>query len=180
MNRITSLVGLVIVLCVHAVVRGDFTAQAVLLGAGEVPPSASAATGTASFHFDAAANDLTYTVTFTGLTAPASASHIHFGLPTTASGPVILPIGNTPPATSGTYTGTLTAANLSPNPANGINTFADAVNAIQNDHTYFNIHDATFPGGEIRGELLVPEPSTLGVLAVSTLGVLLRRTRSRS
>jgi hypothetical protein len=38
---------------------------------------------------------------------------------------------------------------------------------------YFNVHDAEFPGGEIRGQILpaaTPEPASLGLLA---LGVLL-------
>jgi hypothetical protein len=38
---------------------------------------------------------------------------------------------------------------------------------------YFNVHDAEFPGGEIRGQILpaaTPEPASLGLL---TLGLFL-------
>jgi len=36
------------------------------------------------------------------------------------------------------------------------------ITALETDLTYVNIHDATFPAGEIRGQLLlVPEPASL-------------------
>jgi hypothetical protein len=45
---------------------------------------------------------------------------------------------------------------------------------------YVNIHNATFPGGEIRGQLdLAPEPTSLLLVGTSALGALrlLRRRR---
>jgi hypothetical protein len=37
--------------------------------------------------------------------------------------------------------------------------------------TYANIHDATFPGGEIRGQLAqTPEPATLTLLGMRLVG----------
>jgi hypothetical protein len=57
--------------------------------------------------------------------------------------------------------GTLTAANFTPSGA--ITTFAQAVAAIQAGNTYFNIHTAANPGGEVRGQigvsLAAPAPS---------------------
>jgi len=35
---------------------------------------------------------------------------------------------------------------------------AALIAGIENSATYFNIHTVNFPGGEIRGELLVPGP----------------------
>ena len=145
------------------VARADFTVTAVLSGTSQVPPNASPGTGTAIFVYTTATNSLSYSVTFSGLTAPASASHIHFGLPGT-TGPVILPFTSPGPlpVTSGSFAGTLTAADLIPSPGAGINTFADALTAIQNGQTYINIHSSSFPGGEIRGQI-VPEPASLAL-----------------
>jgi hypothetical protein len=43
-------------------------------------------------------------------------------------------------------------------------------------NTYINIHTSFRPGGEIRGQLL-PEPSSLGLLAVGSMALLRRRQR---
>ncbi len=41
-------------------------------------------------------------------------------------------------------------------------------------NTYINIHDAVFPGGEIRGQLqlVTPEPGTVLLLGTGLLGML--------
>lgn len=153
------------------VARADFTVTAILDGASQVPPNASPGTGAATFVYTTATDSLSYNVSFSGLTSPATVSHIHFGLPG-INGPVILPF-TAPgplPVTSGSFSGTLTSADLIPSPGNGINTFADAITAIQNGQTYINLHTSGLPGGEIRGQI-VPEPASLA-LAFIGLGSL--------
>lgn len=154
--------------------RADFTVTAPLLGSTEVPTNTSTASGLASFTYHTAANDLTYDVTYQGLSGPLTGAHIHFGSPT-ERGPIILPLTTNTTATSGELTGTLTSADLTPAATQGINNFQDAINALEADNTYFNIHSTVLPGGEIRGQL-VPEPASIGLLGGVGL-MLLRRRR---
>jgi hypothetical protein len=80
--------------------------------------------------------------------------------------------------TSGHFTGTLTAANLTP--AGPIMTFADAVEALKEGNTYTNLHTQMFPGGEIRGQNpAAPEPSTLALCGLGALGLVLTWWRKR-
>jgi hypothetical protein len=163
--------------------RGDFIATATLTGDGISP---STGTGTGSVLFDSATDTLTVALAFTGLTSPTAipagvpgAAHIHLGPDPASNGPPIFPFiepyANDFPlgVTSGTYVTTLTAASFLPDPADGINTFAQAVNAIETGDTYFNIHTLAYPGGEIAGEIsVVPEPGSL-TLAELGLGIVL-------
>jgi hypothetical protein len=40
---------------------------------------------------------------------------------------------------------------------------------------YVNVHTGTNSGGEIRGNIVVPEPSSFGFLSLGLLGILRRR-----
>jgi hypothetical protein len=113
-----------------------------LNGTSQVPPNASTGTGNVTGTFNSATNQLNLTIVFSNLNGgAASAAHIHNGAAGT-NGPVIIPFAGFPAATSGTYnySGFLSPANAT---------------ALLAGNTYVNIHDATFPGGEIRGQLSV-------------------------
>lgn len=109
--------------------------RANLDGAQEVPPVPTAATGSAYFLVDRATNTLTYSITYTGLSAMEVGAHFHAGAPG-VSGPVKagLPAGSN-------KTGSIVYAE------------ADEA-AIVGGGWYVNIHSASFGGGEIRGQLL--------------------------
>jgi hypothetical protein len=172
------------------VARADIIFVTNLSGPGEVPPTNSPALGVATFDLNDAETQIAFTISFgldvgsPPLTSPLVAGHIHVGTPDVA-GPVILPFPNLPlGSTSGTFSGVLTAANLTP--AGGINTFADAVEALKAGNTYTNLHTTQFPGGEIRGQnppsplgASVPEPSTLGLFGVGAAGLALAARRRR-
>jgi len=111
----------------------------VLSGAAEVPANGSPGSGTAVVVLNDAQTSFSYTVTYTGLVAGVTASHIHKAA-VGVNGGVLFPF--TPPlgTTSGTFSGTVvvTAANV-----------ADLLAGLY----YVNIHTGTYPGGELRGQL---------------------------
>jgi hypothetical protein len=121
-----------------------------LSGANEFPALTNTGTGTATF--DVSGGNLTYTVTWSGLSGNPTASHIHVGA-IGATGPVRLNLCGTtatpvcPPGTAGQITGTANDANLS-----GI-TMADLLAQIRNFNAYTNVHTSANAGGEIRGQL---------------------------
>jgi len=125
-----------------------------MTGSQEVPPNASTAIGNALVTVDDVANSVFVSLSFSGLVGgPASAAHIHCCALPGVIAPVVIPFGGFPNATSGTYTNTF----LGVSPA--------IIAGIEAYQGYVNIHNATFPGGEIRAQL-VPEPASMGLAAI--------------
>ena len=97
----------------------------------------SKGTGNAEVTFDTTTKMLTWTVTFDGLTGPATAAHFHGPAEVGKNAGVALLIGNNPTS-----------------PAKGTATLDDAKAAdLAAGHWYVNIHTAANRGGEIRGQL---------------------------
>jgi len=141
----------------------DFTT--ILTGDQEVPANSSPGTGSGTATYDSDSMLLTVSGTFTGLEAAANNAHVHLGALGIAGG-VVFGIDFTA-ATSGTYSGSGTLSE-----ANEI--------ALFNEGLYINIHSSTYPGGEIRGQLVpVPEPETYAAVAgLGLVGFGLWRRRS--
>jgi CHRD domain len=164
-----------------------------LSGANEVPPTNvppvnSAGTGTATVVLDTRAQTLQVSATFSGLTTPDAAAHIHCCAPlgTNVGVATMLPAFTGFPlgVTSGVYaprTFDLTQASFY-NPAfitskGGLVANAEAalIAGLLGGETYFNIHTTLVPSGEIRGQLsLVPLPGALPLFAtgLGALGLL--------
>jgi hypothetical protein len=138
------------------------TLNAVLSAAQEVPATTSTATGTATVTVDAAKTTITVTLNTTGLTG-VTASHIHFGA-AGANGGVMFSLFAAPATFTSPLTKTLTSADFTAVAANGINTFADAVNAILAGNAYINVHTTANVGGEIRGQIGVTPVATATTL----------------
>jgi hypothetical protein len=58
-------------------------------------------------------------------------------------------------------------------------TLAAQLNSLLNNGLYFNVHTPDHPGGEIRGQILIPEPSGVS-LVLALLGFLITQRAPRS
>ncbi|MEK7323094.1 MAG: CHRD domain-containing protein [Pseudomonadota bacterium] len=108
---------------------------------------------------------INYRLKVSNTATPIFMAHIHLG-PKGQNGPVMLwlfgdssnnPAGTPLPRDDGPFTGeisgTLTAANLVPQPNLGINTFEDAIANLLRGNTYVNVHTRANPPGEVRGQI---------------------------
>ncbi len=111
--------------------------MAMLNAATEVPPKVSKGTGMMDATLDTATKALSYTITYSGLTGPATMAHFHGPAAVGANAGVAVPFKN---AASGSKdTVTLTDAQI-----------AD----LEAGKWYVNVHTAANPGGEIRGQVM--------------------------
>ena len=107
-------------------------------GKSQVPPNTSAGTGTADLDYDAASKKLSWKITYSGLSGPATAAHFHGPAAAGANAGVKVPIAN--PGTS---------------PVEGSATLTDEQAAdLTAGKYYINVHTAANPGGEIRGQVI--------------------------
>lgn len=153
------------------------TYTATLSGLQETPPNASSATGFATLTLTG--DILTVTESYTGLTAPPSAAHIHCCTAPGVSAPVVIPFLMFPLTTSGTY---MTSFDLSSFLFPAGVTEGTFLAGLNSGMAYVNIHDSNYSGGEIRGQILgmAPEPGSLVLLATGAAamcGALRRRLR---
>jgi hypothetical protein len=178
---LTRLLRTTLLLAVAAAALPAFAApityDAILSGSNEVPPTGSSASG--SIHLLLDGNLLTINLAYSGLTLPASAGHIHCCAPAGSNAIVAVPFVGLPNSTSGTYVNTVDLTLLSAyNPAfvtanGGTASAAEAalIAGLNSGVAYANLHNATFPGGEIRGLIAVtPEPSSLLLLGTGCAG----------
>ena len=108
-----------------------------LQGSQQVPPNASTATGNFSIILDATANMVYLSGSFAGLAANANAAHIHPGAAHTNGTPFV----------------SLTVSAATTGTVHGISSIpATNTTDMLNGNTYVNVHNATFSGGEIRGQ----------------------------
>jgi len=124
----------------------------VLSPANETPPCTDAgtsATGTAKVTIPSDNASVVVDVTYSGLSGPATAAHIHAGT-SAAPGPVVLPFSA--PLDS-PFTKTLTATDYTPQPGAPAD-FPTFVTALKGGGGgYVNVHTTACKPGEIRAEV---------------------------
>src|ERR1700682_5577251 len=135
--------------CAIGLLLGATQAEATIIpynltvsGTESVPANASTGFGSATVTVDDVLDTVGVVLSFTGLTGGnATAAHIHCCVATNANGPVVIPFAGFPNTTSGTYSNLFTGVS------------AANIAGIEAGLAYINIHDGSFPGGEIRGNI---------------------------
>jgi hypothetical protein len=131
--------------------------RARMTGFQEVPPILTDGKGV--FNASQDSSSITYSLTFSGLSSTAVASHIHFGEKGVAGSVVVFLCGGggkpACPAGGGTVTGTITGADVLSVPSQGVTggSFAELVRILRSGDAYVNVHTTNHPGGEIRGQV---------------------------
>lgn len=162
-------------------------------GASEDTSNASPGTGFAEVTIDLALHTLTVHADFTSLTGTTTAAHIH--APTTTSLTGTAGVATQTPTftgfpsgvTSGTYDhvfntldpATWNSSYITANGGTAAGAEAAFAQALAEGRAYFNIHTSAFPGGEIRGFLVVPEPATVSLIVMGGIGLLFVARRAR-
>ena len=122
--------------------QGGLPQSATLVGANQVPPVATAGSGTAHITINSGHDELCFQVTVSNLSGPPLFAHLHRG-PAGTNGPIVVPFV---PPFAFSATGT----------AQGCVSVADSLlNDIRSDPGgfYVNVHTAQHLGGEVRGQL---------------------------
>jgi hypothetical protein len=115
----------------------NYTAS--LKGSSEVPPTDSKGVGAVTATYDTASKKLTYSVTYSGLSGPATAAHFHGPAAESANASPVVPV----------------AATALASPIKGDATLTDAQAAdLAAGKWYFNVHTAANKGGEVRGQVM--------------------------
>ncbi len=110
--------------------------KASLSGKSEVPPNTASATGTVTATYDTDSKKLIWKGSYSGLTGPATAAHLHGPAPAGKNAGVMVPINPHGPSFEGSAT------------------LNDAqAKALMDGDLYVNIHTAANKAGEIRGQL---------------------------
>lgn len=112
--------------------------RATLAGSSEVPGNPSTATGTSTLTFNKDTKIFTVTTTYSGIATTVTGAHIHKAAVGTAGG-IIFPFGS---------------ALASPIVFTSAALTADQETDLMAHLYYTNVHSTTYPGGEIRGQLI--------------------------
>ncbi len=124
--------------CLSTASAATIEFKATMTGKSEVPPTTSTGSGDVVATLNTDTKQLNYTMTYAGLSGPATAAHFHGPAAPGANAGVVIPIGTKPPSPS-TGTVTLTDAQMKD---------------LEDGKWYANVHTDANKGGEIRGQMM--------------------------
>jgi hypothetical protein len=152
-----------------AVAQGPVSLAANLRGFDEVPAVSSFGNGTFEATLSDDLTELTYELTYSGLSGTVTQAHIHLAQPNVNGGIMVFlcsNLGNGPAGTpecpeEGSVSRTVSAADIIAGAnAQGVpaGNFFRFQRALRQNMGYANVHSDRFPGGEIRGQVQVTSP----------------------
>ena len=115
-----------------------------LTGAQQVPPVQTTGSGTADLSYDPATGVVTWSVSYSGLSGPATMAHFHGPATEGKNGPVAIWLTEKGKPAESPIKG---RATLTP----------DQAQQFKAGEWYINVHTQAHPGGEIRGQVVPPK-----------------------
>ena len=138
MKRILFAAAAAVALIVSPAVAETMNMKADLTGASEVPPVTTSAKGNLTATYDTATKKLSWKGTVSGLSGDATAAHFHGPAEPGKNAGVLVPA---PGVKTGAFEGSATLTD-------------DQAKALMAGQTYFNVHTAANPQGEVRGQVM--------------------------
>jgi hypothetical protein len=138
MFRTSLLTAAISATCISTATAATMDFQATMNSTSEVLPTTSTGRGEVQATLNTDTKQLNYTMTYTGLTGPATAAHFHGPATPGENAGVAVPIGKDPPS-----------------PSKGTVTLTDAqMNDLEAGKWYANVHTEANKAGEIRGQMV--------------------------
>ncbi len=174
MKRKTFLISIVLLMAAASIVfatDGFKRIRQTLTGYEEVPSVSTGGDGEFRGRINNDGTEVDWTLSYDDLEGSVQQAHIHIGQKGVNGGITVFlctNLGNGPagiqpcPAAPATISGTVTAADISPNiPATqaarnqglGTGEFDEFLDALRAGSLYVNVHSTLFPGGEVRSQI---------------------------
>ena len=115
-----------------------------LSGAQSVPPVDTSGTGTADLTYDPATREVTWNITYGGLSSPVTMAHFHGPAKEGQNGPVVIWLTKQGSQPTNPITGSATLT-------------AEQAKQFETGEWYINVHTQSHPAGEIRGQVIPPK-----------------------